>query len=96
MSGIAQMCGYVLTIIAFVTFLYKLWKKIKAMANGQKCMMRSDITATYYRHTGEEHPTLREYERENLDDLYDGYKALSGNHYIDDIYKEMREWQVIT
>lgn len=96
MSGLAQVCGYALTIIAFATFLYKLWKKIKNIATGQTCMMRSDITDTYYRHSGEAEPTLREYERKNLDDLYDGYKALGGNHYIDDIYKEMREWKVVT
>ena len=67
-----------------------------AIIKALQCLLRHDITGIYYKHLDEQAPTLREHERKNLDDLYDGYKALGGNHYIDDIYKEMREWKVVT
>jgi hypothetical protein len=92
---IATIGGYILTIIAVLAAIRKPLAKVKDLANGQLCMLRNEITTIYYKHSGEGKPALREYERKNLDDLFDGYKALGGNHYIDDIYKEMREWHVI-
>lgn len=67
---------------------------LSGLRNGQRCMLRSNITDIYYRHIDQEEPTLREYERKNLDDLYAGYKALGGNHFIDDLYAVMRRWRV--
>ena len=97
----AMVIGYVLTIAGGVTLVLKILgriktisEKIKAICDGQCCQLRNDITSIYYVHNDEERPTLKEYERKNLDDLYEGYKALGGNHYIDDIYKTMRGWTV--
>ena len=67
-----------------------------AIVRALQCLLRHDITGIYYKHADEQSPTLREYERKNLDDLYDGYHAIHGNHFVDDIYKEMREWKVVT
>ena len=92
---IATIGGYILTIIAVLAAIRKPLAKVKDLANGQLCMLRNEITTIYYKHSGEGKPALREYERKNLDDLFDGYKALGGNHYIDDIYKDMREWRVV-
>ena len=51
--------------------------------------------AIYYRHCDEAEPTLREYERKNLDALFNAYEVLHGNTFISDIYnKEMRHWHV--
>ncbi len=96
MAQTAEILAYLASIGGFFTFLWKLWKKLKHMANGQTCLLRSDITEMYYKHAGSVEPALREYERKNLDDLYEGYKALGGNHYIDDIYEDMRRWKVIS
>ena len=97
----AMVIGYILTIAGGVTLVAKIWgrikgmsDKIKAICDGQCCQLRNDITSIYYMHNDEERPTLKEYERKNLDDLYEGYKALGGNHYIDDIYGAMRGWIV--
>lgn len=93
-GNIASIISSVLVIISFILSIRKLGGKLKNIVNGQQCQLRSDITAIYYRHSDFDEPTLREYERKNLDDLYDAYKALGGNHYVDDIYKTMREWRV--
>ena len=64
-----------------------------ALREGVKCLLRSQITDVYYRYKEEE--SLPEYERENVDRLYEAYKALRGNSFIEDIYKEMRTWSTL-
>ena len=90
----AALIGYLATFGSVIAFLKKLWNDIKAESNGVKCLLRCSIREIYYKHSTEKDPTIREYERQDLDDLYDGYKALGGNHFVDDIYKKMRDWKV--
>lgn len=90
----AALIGYLATFGSVIVFLRKLWLKIKAEADGVQCLLRCSIREIYYKHVDSEKPALREYERQDLDDLYDGYKALGGNHFVDDIYKTMRTWRV--
>ena len=99
----ALIVGYLVTICGGIGLAVKILGKLKvltvklhAISEGQQCQLRNDITSIYYRHNGEESPTLREYERKNLDELYAGYKALNGNSFIGDIYSAMREWRVIS
>ena len=87
--------GYASVLLGVVGSLIKVTKILKDLIVGQQCELRSEITAIYYKHVDELEPTLREYERKNLDDLYAGYKALKGNHFIDDLYNKMREWKVV-
>lgn len=92
---IAQWVGWLTTIGSFLAFLWKVWHKIEDVAEGQKCLLRSEITTIYYRHCDEAEPTLREYERKNLDAAFAAYEALHGNTFISDIYNnEMRHWRV--
>lgn len=60
---------------------------------GQRCLLRSEIVRIYYRH--KEDKQLREYEFRNLEQCYKAYKALGGNSFIDHIYAEMQEWDII-
>jgi len=55
-------------------------------------IMKRDITDLYYRRKAEK--WLWQYERESLDAEYGGYKEHHGNTFIDDIYAEMREWEI--
>lgn len=93
---IAATIGYLGTIAGVFAFLKKLWKSIKAEKDGVQCLLRSRIREIYYHHADEEEPHIREYERQDLDDLYAGYKALGGNHFVDDLYEKMRHWHVVT
>ena len=64
------------------------------IANGQKCQLRSEMLRIYYRHN--EKKIIRQYEFENFMLLYKAYKALKGNSFIDKIYKEVLEWDVVS
>lgn len=65
----------------------------KEIREAQRCLLRSEIVRIYYRH--HEDKQLREYEYRNLVQCYEGYKALKGNSFIDHIYAEMQDWEII-
>lgn len=97
---IVKIIGYLSTLFGVIVWFSKKFNEFaedfREIKNSQLCQLRSDIASIYYKHVDEEVPTLREYERKNLDDLYGGYHTMNGNHFIDDIYAEMRSWKVIT
>ena len=64
------------------------------IANGQKCLMRTDMLQIYYHNR--EKRVIRQYEYENFVMLYEAYKALKGNSFIDKIYEEVHEWEIVT
>ena len=86
----------IIVVVGFVASVAAILRKLKIIVNANKCQLRSNITAIYYKHVDEENPTLREYERKNLDEMYGGYHTLHGNTFIDDIYDKMRHWTVVT
>lgn len=61
---------------------------------GMKCQLRSDMLHIYYHN--KDAKKIRQYEKENFVYLYKAYKALKGNSFIDDIYNEVRHWEVIS
>lgn len=67
---------------------------IGRISNGVKCQLRSDMLRIYYRHKDE--GKIRQYEYENFVFLYEAYKALKGNSFIDKIYQEVKTWEIIT
>ena len=60
---------------------------------GLRCLLRAEIVRLYYRHKDEK--KLREYEYKNLEFCYRAYKALKGNSFVDHIYAEMQEWEIV-
>ena len=87
--------GVLFGVVKWFSAKYKAYaKKMEDVAEGVKCQLRSDMLHIYYRHV--ETKTIRQYEKENFIMLYDAYKALDGNSFIDDINKELRTWKVIT
>ena len=60
---------------------------------GLRCLLRAEIVRLYYRHRDDK--KLREYEYKNLEFCYKAYKALKGNSFVDHIYAEMQEWEII-
>lgn len=88
---IASLITEIAILIGAITPIIRNNRKV---ANGQKCQLRSEMLRTYYHHkeTGE----LRQYELENFVMLYEAYKALGGNSFIDKIYKEVLAWNVET
>lgn len=60
---------------------------------GLRCLLRAEIVRLYYRHKDEK--KLREFEFKNLEFCYKAYKALKGNSFVDHIYAEMQEWEIV-
>lgn len=63
------------------------------LINGQRCQLRSEMLQIYYHNRDSK--TIRQYEYENFVLLYEAYKALKGNSFIDKIYSEVKKWEVI-
>lgn len=68
--------------------------KINKIATGEKCQLRSDMLQIYYHNR--EKRTIKQYEYENFVLLYEAYKALKGNSFIDKIYGEVQTWKIIS
>lgn len=67
---------------------------ITKIANGTKCQLRSEMLRIYYHNKDKQ--AIRQYEYENFIMLYEAYKALKGNSFIDKIHDEVRSWEVNT
>jgi hypothetical protein len=78
-----EICGVVVPVIVWIL----------KIADGQKCQLRSEMLRIYYRNQAS--GKIRQYEYENFVMLYNAYKALKGNSFIDKIYKEIQTWEVI-
>ena len=67
---------------------------VRKISNGTKCQLRSEMLRIYYRH--QEMGKIRQYEYENFVMLYEAYKALKGNSFIDKIYKEVQTFEIVS
>ena len=79
-------------IVALVAAIVPVIISILKISNGTKCQLRSEMLRIYYHH----HDTqkIRQYEYENFVLLYEAYKALKGNSFIDDIADEVKTWKI--
>lgn len=62
--------------------------------SGQKCLLRSEMLRIYYHN--KDTAKIRQYEYENFVMLYEAYKGLKGNSFVDKIYEEVKKWQVLS
>lgn len=83
--------GEIVTLIGIIVPVILSMGKI---SNGTRCQLRSEMLRIYYHHR--ESKVLRQYEYENFVMLYEAYKALKGNSFIDKIYEEVKTWEVVT
>lgn len=96
---IIQVCSLIMNLSAVFTLLVKPVREklfgISDMREGQKCMLRSGMLSIYY--AGKDHEgRIRQHEYENFVLMYQAYKAMKGNSFIDKIYKEVQEMEVVT
>ena len=88
---IVTLIGEIGVLVGVITPIIVNMKKI---SEGTKCQLRSEMLRIYYRH--HEKGEIRQFELENFVMLYEAYKALKGNSFIDKIYKEVMSWEVIS
>ena len=81
-------------IVALVTAITPMIVSNRKISNGTKCQLRSEMLRIYYHH--QETKTIRQYEYENFVMLYEAYKALKGNSFIDKIYSEVKTWEIVS
>ena len=67
---------------------------VRKIADGTRCQLRSEMLRIYYHNRESE--MIRQYELENFIMLYEAYKALKGNSFIDKIYAGVLSWEVIS
>lgn len=95
---VVAFCGGITTIGVVLVALIKPLRErafgTKAIKDGMKCQLRSDMLHTYYKNKDEQ--KIRQYESENFEYQYLAYKALHGNSFIDKIKKEVDEWEVVS
>lgn len=67
---------------------------VRKIATGTKCQLRSEMLRIYYHCRAD--GIIRQYEYENFVMLYEAYKALKGNSFIDKIYEEVRSYEIVS
>lgn len=91
LASIATLIGEITALISAI-IPFAVW--MKKVANGSRCQLRSEMLRIYYHN--HEAETIRQYEYQNFVCLYEAYKALRGNSFVDKIYKEVQTWEVIS
>lgn len=98
LTAIAAVVGEILVLLSVIVPIYnkinKAIDKLNKVETGEKCQLRSDMLRIYYHNREKEQ--IRQYEYENFIMLYEAYKALKGNSFIDKIYEEVHSWEVIS
>lgn len=68
--------------------------RVNKIAVGTRCQLRSQMLQIYYHCCDDK--KIRQYEYENFVMLYEAYKALKGNSFVDKIYSEVKTWKVMS
>ena len=88
----------ILTVVGFITtgvlgYLVAKVKNYKKRDTNQeealKCLLRSNITSKYYVYN--EMGSIPIYEKENIDYMFEQYKLMGGNSYVERIVKEIND-----
>lgn len=94
MSNISWLATFIGEMAVLLGVIIPVIAWIRKLSDGMRCQLRSEMLRIYYHNR--ERQIIRQYEKENFVFLYNAYKALKGNSFIDDIYREVRTWEVIS
>lgn len=81
-------------IVIIVTAIVPIIMSLSKVSNGTRCQLRSEMLRIYYKNVDTK--TIRQYELENFIMLYEAYRALKGNSFVDKIYEDVKEWKVVS
>lgn len=79
-------------LVALISTITACAVSISKVIRGTKCLLRSEMLRIYYKH--KDSRQIRQYEYENFVYLYEAYKKLRGNSFVDKIYLEVKTWEV--
>lgn len=98
LAHVASICSELAVILGLLAMLIKPIRNkllgLDKLGDALKCELRHNMLHTYYRHR-EDHQ-IRQYEYEDFLYMYNGYKALGGNSFIDRVKTEVDDWDVVT
>ena len=94
MTNLTLIVTLVGEISALLAVIIPMVVSMRKIANGTRCQLRSEMLRLYYHHRDSK--TIRQFEYENFIFLYEAYKALKGNSFIDRIYGEVKTWRIET
>lgn len=94
MSVIIAFVGLALDLAAIVGIVVPVLKNLARIKAGTRCELRAEMLRIYYKNAETE--TVRQYEAQNFALLYEAYKALGGNSFIDEIAATVKKWKVKT
>ena len=91
MKAILTIVGFVVTgcLGYFVAKIKGYKEKDTRQEEALKCLLRSNITSKYYVYS--ELGTIPHYEKENIDKMFEQYKMMGGNSYVDTIVREINQ-----
>lgn len=88
----AEIVSAVAVLVGVFVGVGKMMKWCRHITEGERCHLRSDMLRTYYRHKDDK--CIRQYELENFIKLYEAYKALGGNSFIDEVHREVMGFEI--
>lgn len=94
MSSISWLATFIGEIAILLSVIIPVIAWIRKLSDGMRCQLRSEMLRIYYHNR--ERQIIRQYEYENFVFLYNAYKALKGNSFIDKIYKEVQTWEIVS
>ena len=89
LKTILTIVGFVVTgcLGYFVAKIKSYKEKDTRQEEALKCLLRSNITSKYYVYS--ELGEIPYYEKENIDKMFEQYKMMGGNSYVETIVKEI-------
>lgn len=96
LKTITTIVGFVVTgLLGYFTAKIKQYKEVEKRQTEKdsrqeealKCLLRSNITSKYYVY--KELGAIPSYEKENIDYMYEQYKGMDGNSYVEIIVNEI-------
>lgn len=94
MNYLTTITTLITEIVVLLGVIIPVISTVQKIADGQRCQLRSEMLRIYYH--AQKTGTIRQYEYENFVMLYEAYKALKGNSFIDKIYKEVQEFEIVS
>ncbi|MBQ8206756.1 MAG: hypothetical protein IJZ77_04770 [Bacilli bacterium] len=94
MKTILTIVGFVVTGLLgyFVAKIKGYKEKDTRQEEALKCLLRSNITSKYYVYN--ELKEIPYYEKENIDRMFEQYKMMGGNSYVDTIVREINSLSI--
>lgn len=92
MTSLHLVVAFIGEVAVLLSVITPIIKRVAKVVEGQKCQLRSEMLRIYYHNMDDK--KIRQYEFENFVHLYEAYKSLGGNSFIDKIYEEVQSWEI--